>query len=135
MFASSPRLATSTNNNTAFISPSGSTYTNFKIKLGYLKTLVSARSAFSVRGSRITNAEIHDTTFSCCCGSWNTFSSNLHQELVLSYLFAICLLCLLLFQCLSVHCCTGWTFSQLILTSEPHSLALYSTNTYSYLHG
>lgn len=93
----SPLTATQT----AFISPAGSTYTNLKIKLGYLKPAVSARSAFSMRGFRIRNAEIHDSTFSCCCGSWNTFSSNLHQELVLSYLFAICLLCLLLFQCLS----------------------------------
>lgn len=81
-----------TTTQTAFISPAGSTYTNVKIKFGYLKTAVSARSAFSVRGSRIRNAEIHDITLSCCCGSWNTFSSNLNQDPVLSYLFAICLL-------------------------------------------
>lgn len=108
----------------AFISLAGSTYTNLKIKLGYLKTAGSARSAFSVTGSRTTNAEVHDVTFSCCCGSWNTFLSNLHQELVLSYLFAICLLCWLLFQCLSVHCCSWMDFQPPYLDQWTTFLAL-----------
>lgn len=119
----------------AFISPAGSTYTNLKIKLDHLKTAVSARSAFSVRGSRTTNAEVHDITFSCCCGSWNIFSSNLHQELVLSYLFVICLLCLLLFQCLSAHCCSWMDFQPPYLdqwTTFLGFIATYSTNTCSY---
>lgn len=86
-----------------------------------------------MRGSRITNAETDDLIFSCCCSSWNTFSPNLHQEPVLSYLFAICLLCLLLFQCLSVHCCSWMDFQPPYLDQWTTFLGFIATFSAKYL--